>query len=88
MKNRLITRLTPNFPFCHGLLGPSAIWLATPNRSRSQYTAWSLMEAGADVLYAPGLHQREDIKAIVTALSLKPVNILVSRDTGLNVFRS
>jgi 2-methylisocitrate lyase-like PEP mutase family enzyme len=42
-------------------------------------------EAGADVLYAPGPHQREDIKTIVTAVSPKPVNLLVSRNTGLKV---
>ena len=42
-------------------------------------------EAGADVLYAPGLQQREDIKTIVTALSPMPVNVLVSGNTGLTV---
>lgn len=42
-------------------------------------------EAGADVLYAPGPRDREDIKAMVTALSPKPVNILMSNDTGLRV---
>ena len=42
-------------------------------------------EAGADVLYAPGIHQREDIKAIVTELAPRPVNILVSKNTGLTV---
>jgi 2-methylisocitrate lyase-like PEP mutase family enzyme len=41
-------------------------------------------EAGADVLYAPGLIRREDIKAVVSALQPKPVNILVSR-TGPSV---
>jgi 2-methylisocitrate lyase-like PEP mutase family enzyme len=45
----------------------------------------SYAEAGADVLYAPGLHQREDIKAMVAALSPRPVNVLVSRNTGLTV---
>jgi 2-methylisocitrate lyase-like PEP mutase family enzyme len=42
-------------------------------------------EAGADVLYAPGVHQRDDISALVSALSPKPVNVLVSRNTGLTV---
>jgi len=42
-------------------------------------------EAGADVLYAPGVYQREEIKAIVAQLEPKPVNILVSGNTGLNV---
>jgi len=42
-------------------------------------------EAGADVLYAPGPRDREDIKAIVTAVSPKPVNVLMSSHTGLSV---
>jgi 2-methylisocitrate lyase-like PEP mutase family enzyme len=42
-------------------------------------------EAGADVLYAPGPVTRGDIKAIVTALSPKPVNVLMSSNTGLRV---
>src|SRR2546425_6239314 len=45
----------------------------------------SYADAGADVLYAPGLHQREEIKTIVVELGPKPVNILVSRNTGLKV---
>src|SRR5437660_229945 len=36
-------------------------------------------EAGADVLYAPGPYQPEDIKTIVAAVSPRPVNVLVSR---------
>ena len=32
-------------------------------------------EAGADVLYAPGLYKLEDIKAVCDAVS-KPVNVL------------
>jgi 2-methylisocitrate lyase-like PEP mutase family enzyme len=42
-------------------------------------------EAGADVLYAPGPRAREDIKAIVSAVSPKPVNVLMSSNTGLRV---
>jgi 2-methylisocitrate lyase-like PEP mutase family enzyme len=42
-------------------------------------------EAGADVLYAPGVSQRDEIKAIVTHMEPKPVNIIVSKDFGLNV---
>lgn len=42
-------------------------------------------EAGADVLFAPGVHQREDISALVSATAPTPVNILVSRSTGLTV---
>jgi 2-methylisocitrate lyase-like PEP mutase family enzyme len=34
-------------------------------------------EAGADVLYAPGLRSREEIKAVVEAVAPRPVNVLV-----------
>lgn len=40
-------------------------------------------EAGADVLYAPGLRTREEIAAVVAAVAPRPVNVLVSADTGL-----
>jgi len=33
-------------------------------------------EAGADVLYAPGVRERSDIQAIVAAVHPKPVNVL------------
>lgn len=42
-------------------------------------------EVGADVLFAPGAREREDIRAIVESLRPKPVNVLVSADTGLHV---
>jgi len=42
-------------------------------------------EAGADVLYAPGLTERSDIKTFVAELSPKPVNLLMSKNTGLTV---
>src|SRR5439155_27265331 len=41
-------------------------------------------EAGADVVYAPGPRDRRDIEAIVSA-SPKPVNVLISANTGLRV---
>jgi len=37
-------------------------------------------DAGADCLYAPGLRSMDDIKALVSALAPKPVNVLVSSD--------
>ena len=37
-------------------------------------------DAGADCLYAPGLHTLGDIKAIISAVAPKPVNVLVSSD--------
>jgi 2-methylisocitrate lyase-like PEP mutase family enzyme len=46
-------------------------------------TAYS--EAGAEVLFAPGVRAPEDIAAIVRAVAPKPVNVLMSTDTGLGV---
>ena len=37
------------------------------------------------MLFAPGVRTREDIRAIVTAVSPKPVNVLMSANTGLRV---
>ncbi|MBF8779813.1 isocitrate lyase/PEP mutase family protein [Pseudomonas fulva] len=34
-------------------------------------------EAGADVVYAPGLREAEEIRAVVQALAPKPVNVLM-----------
>jgi 2-methylisocitrate lyase-like PEP mutase family enzyme len=42
-------------------------------------------DAGADVLYAPGPRTREDIRAIVSAVAPKPVNILMGWSAGLTV---
>lgn len=42
-------------------------------------------EAGADCVYAPGLHSREQIATLVNAVAPRPVNVLVSSDLGLTV---
>ncbi len=42
-------------------------------------------DAGADVLYAPGVTKREEMQAMVSAVAPKPVNILMSSDIGLRV---
>jgi 2-methylisocitrate lyase-like PEP mutase family enzyme len=42
-------------------------------------------EAGADVLYAPGPTDPKEIQAIVTAVSPRPVNVLMSSNTGLKI---
>jgi 2-methylisocitrate lyase-like PEP mutase family enzyme len=42
-------------------------------------------EAGADVLYAPGLRDRAQIRAVVEAVAPLPVNVLVGADLGLRV---
>jgi 2-methylisocitrate lyase-like PEP mutase family enzyme len=41
-------------------------------------------EAGADVLYAPGLYKLEDIEAVCDAVS-KPVNVLAFMQLGLSM---
>jgi 2-methylisocitrate lyase-like PEP mutase family enzyme len=51
--------------------------------SLTRLTAYA--EAGADVLYAPGAATRDDIAAIVSAVAPRPVNVLVSRNTGITV---
>jgi 2-methylisocitrate lyase-like PEP mutase family enzyme len=40
-------------------------------------------DAGADVLYAPGPRERNDIEAIIDAVAPKPVNVLIGWPTGL-----
>jgi 2-methylisocitrate lyase-like PEP mutase family enzyme len=42
-------------------------------------------DAGADVLFAPGVTSASDIKTLVSAVSPKPVNLIVTRDCGLSV---
>jgi 2-methylisocitrate lyase-like PEP mutase family enzyme len=41
--------------------------------------------AGADVLYAPGVRTREDIAAMVKAVAPKPVNVLIGWPSELTV---
>jgi 2-methylisocitrate lyase-like PEP mutase family enzyme len=42
-------------------------------------------EAGADCLYAPGIHERGHIAAVVKAVAPKPVNVLMSAPGGLTI---
>ena len=42
-------------------------------------------EAGADVLYAPGLKTKEQIAEVVQAVAPKPVNLIISAPIGLTV---
>jgi 2-methylisocitrate lyase-like PEP mutase family enzyme len=42
-------------------------------------------EAGADVLFAPGVREPQDISTIVEAVHPKPVNVLIGADVGLTV---
>jgi 2-methylisocitrate lyase-like PEP mutase family enzyme len=48
------------------------------NETIRRLTAYA--EAGADCLYAPGLRNIADIKAVVGAVAPKPVNVLVGSD--------
>jgi 2-methylisocitrate lyase-like PEP mutase family enzyme len=41
--------------------------------------------AGADVLFAPGVQKPDEIRALVQAIQPKPFNLLVVRDIGLRV---
>jgi 2-methylisocitrate lyase-like PEP mutase family enzyme len=42
-------------------------------------------EAGADVLYAPGLRTPEQIREVVSAVAPKPVNLLIAGPIGISV---
>ncbi len=42
-------------------------------------------EAGADCLYAPGIDERDHIRAVVEAVAPKPINILISAPGGLTM---
>ncbi|NYT68689.1 isocitrate lyase/PEP mutase family protein [Pusillimonas noertemannii] len=42
-------------------------------------------EAGADCLYAPAIKTAEQVKAVVQAVTPKPVNVLIGWDTELTV---
>jgi 2-methylisocitrate lyase-like PEP mutase family enzyme len=42
-------------------------------------------DAGADVLYAPGLRTRAEIEAVVSAVSPKPVNVLITSSHVLSL---
>ncbi len=53
------------------------------NESLRRLAAYA--EAGADVLYAPGVTDPKEIQQIVAAVAPTPVNVLVSSNTGLRV---
>jgi 2-methylisocitrate lyase-like PEP mutase family enzyme len=42
-------------------------------------------QAGADVLFAPGVSSARDIRALVEEVAPKPVNVLVSAESGLSL---
>jgi 2-methylisocitrate lyase-like PEP mutase family enzyme len=51
-----------------------------PDLSETIRRLTAFAEAGADCLYAPGLRTLADIRAVVTAVAPKPVNVLVGSD--------
>lgn len=63
---------------CYLVNHPNAI-----EESLRRLTAYA--EAGADVLYAPGVTDPKEIEQIVTTVAPTPVNVLVSANTGLKV---
>jgi len=42
-------------------------------------------EAGADILYAPGIKTKAEIEAVVAAVAPKPVNLLIGSDSALTI---
>ena len=57
-----------------------------PNPFRESLTRLeAYAQAGADVLFTPGVSDETDIKTLVATLSPKPVNVLVSSNTGFTV---
>lgn len=57
--------------------------VGNPNLEDTILRVRAYAEAGADVLYAPGITRREDIAALVNAVHPKPLNVLVGPDTAL-----
>jgi 2-methylisocitrate lyase-like PEP mutase family enzyme len=53
------------------------------NESLKRLAAYA--EAGADVLFAPGLRNADEVTAVVKAVHPKPVNMIVFQNIGLTV---
>ena len=65
----------------HFLTGRSEGFIVgRPDLSETIRRLAAFAEAGADCLFAPGLRSIADIKAVVTAVAPKPVNVLVGSD--------
>ena len=54
-----------------------------PNLADTIRRLQAFQEAGADVLYAPGLHSRDDIAAVLSSVD-RPINVLMP-SAGLNL---
>ncbi len=53
--------------------------------SESIWRLQAYAAAGADVLFAPGVRDPEDIRALVEAVRPQPLNVLMSADSGVRV---
>jgi len=68
------------------LVGRAECFLAgRPNLEETIARLKAYAQAGADCLYAPGITTPEQIRAIVTAVAPKPVNLLVGSASTLTV---
>lgn len=60
------------------LTGRTDLWLhGRPDLDETIRRLTAFAEAGADVLYAPGLPDMDAIRAVVAAVAPKPVNVLI-----------
>ena len=65
---------------------PGVVLVGHPDPLReSLHRLRAYAEAGADLLFAPGVRERDDIRQIVQSVGPKPVNVLMSSHTGLRV---
>ena len=58
-------------------------WVGNPDLQDTMLRLQAYAAAGADVLYAPGVTQAEDIATLVHAVHPKPLNVLVGPHTHL-----
>lgn len=58
-------------------------WLGNPDLEDTITRLQAYADAGADVLYAPGVSKRGEIAALVAAVHPKPLNVLVGSGTAL-----
>ena len=63
----------------------SASCTVAPNCNEAISRLQAYAEAGADVLYAPGVRVRKDIATLVDAVRPYPINVLMASDTALTV---
>jgi 2-methylisocitrate lyase-like PEP mutase family enzyme len=68
------------------LVGRAECYLVgTPDISETTQRLKAYSEAGANCLYAPDLHDLQEVRAIVDAVKPKPVNVLISSPGSLTI---